>query len=442
MRFDENVAPGVHLDTGVPTSWDSLHAGLRQLGRTTDDIEAVVLTHGHFDHVGFAEKARATLGVPVQAPQGDVPLTRHPMKFDHERPRALYFATQVKALPIVVALTRSRAWFAPPVQEVLAYADDAGALPVPGSPVVVPTPGHTYGHCALHLPERDTVIAGDAVVMLDPYTARKGPCIVAKAATAASVQNLATLDALAATGARHVLTGHGEVWHEGAEARSRRRAGRVRRRSPARHSRRAGTVRVTEEAERRLGVFHNPSDGPSPSLARSSAGWRSTSRDRCSALATTVFFPSSSAATARSASGFCSARGASTPPSASSTPNPHPDLNTPADNASGALDWMGVAHLLGRPGAVRDLLDLDGAGPAMTPANAIDFADLPICENTDRNVGLTFAVGLRAWSAAVRSPRVAAVTITEVNPHHGERDGSTVRTFAAGLASALAPRSG
>lgn len=100
---------------------------------------------------------------------------------------------------------------------------------------------------------------------------------------------------------------------------------------------------------------------------------------------------------------------------------------------------MGVAHLLGRPGAVRDLLDLDGAGPAMTPANAIDFADLPICENTDRNVGLTFAVGLRAWSAAVRSPRVAAVTITEVNPHHGERDGSTVRTFAAGLAARARP---
>jgi glyoxylase-like metal-dependent hydrolase (beta-lactamase superfamily II) len=79
------------------------------------------------------------------------------------------------------------------------------------------TPGHTLGHCALHFPDRDAVIAGDALVMLDPYTAEKGPKLVARAATADVERNLQSLDAIAESGASTVLTGHGEPWTRGAE---------------------------------------------------------------------------------------------------------------------------------------------------------------------------------------------------------------------------------
>jgi arginase len=50
--------------------------------------------------------------------------------------------------------------------------------------------------------------------------------------------------------------------------------------------------------------------------------------------------------------------------------DPHPDLNTPQDNTSGALGWMGNAHLLGRPGAVPQLAELDD-GPALEPGRLI-----------------------------------------------------------------------
>ena len=234
--LDAHVADGIHrvadsytnwylveedarltvVDAGVPSSWASLHDALGKLGRERSDVEAVVLTHGHFDHLGFAERARAELGVPVYVHENDVPLTAHPWRYDHERSRASYFATQARALPIVATFLRHRAFWPQPIERVVRYAD--GVLPVPGAPRVVFTPGHTLGHCALHFPERDAVIAGDALVTLDPYTGRRGPRLVARAATVDSERNLRTLDALAETGARTVLVGHGEPWREGVES--------------------------------------------------------------------------------------------------------------------------------------------------------------------------------------------------------------------------------
>jgi glyoxylase-like metal-dependent hydrolase (beta-lactamase superfamily II) len=232
-----NVAPGVHrieddhtnfylvaaadgitiVDAGVPRSWASLHDALAQLGRAPDDVRALVLTHAHFDHVGFAERARTRLGVDVYVHENDVPLTRHPWRYDHERSRVRYLLGYPRALPIVLRFARDRAFWPPPVGAVTRYGD-RDVLPVPGTPRVIATPGHTLGHCALHLPDRDALIVGDALVMLDPYTGRTGPRLVARAATVDSERNRTTLEALVGTGARHVLTGHGPAWHDGIRA--------------------------------------------------------------------------------------------------------------------------------------------------------------------------------------------------------------------------------
>ena len=92
------------------------------------------------------------------------------------------------------------------------------AAHLPGNPVVIHTPGHTDGHCALHFPDRDVVITGDALVTLDPYTGFTGPHIVSAAATADTRTALASLSSLAATGARTLLPGHGLPDHGGIAA--------------------------------------------------------------------------------------------------------------------------------------------------------------------------------------------------------------------------------
>ena len=202
------------VDAGTPAGWGLLKDALVTLGRRLSNIEALVLTHAHYDHVGFADRLRRTLGVPVWLHERDVGLSKHPQLFWAERPAPLYLKDR-GLRRIAWSFFKAGAFFARPVRRVLTYEGE-GPLDVPGRPHVVFTPGHTKGHCSLHLPDRGVVIAGDAIVTLDPYTGRTGPRLVAKGATHDTDQAIASLDKIEALDAGTVLVGHGEPFTGGA----------------------------------------------------------------------------------------------------------------------------------------------------------------------------------------------------------------------------------
>ena len=202
------------VDAGLPGHWEHLGRALRSIGATPSDVRALVLTHAHFDHVGVAARLQERLGLPVLLHPGDAFLAAHPYRYAHERVRGVYPLRHPGSVPVLGAMSLAGALTVRGCHGTLPIADGQ-VLDAPGRPVVVATPGHTDGHVALHLPDRDAVIAGDALVTLDPYTARSGPRIVAGAATASSERALASLDALEATRATWVLPGHGEPWGGG-----------------------------------------------------------------------------------------------------------------------------------------------------------------------------------------------------------------------------------
>ncbi|WP_028048282.1 MBL fold metallo-hydrolase [Cellulomonas sp. URHD0024] len=202
------------VDAGLPAIWPLLAGALRERALRPQDVAALVLTHAHFDHTGVAARVQAHLGVPVWAHPHDFVLAEHPYRYAHENPRAIYPIRHPRALRILGSMAAAGALRVPGVRGLQALPQ-GGPVDVPGRPVVVPTPGHTAGHCALHLPDRDVVLSGDALVTLDPYTGVPGPQIVAGAATADSALALASLEPLAATGATTVLPGHGEPWTDG-----------------------------------------------------------------------------------------------------------------------------------------------------------------------------------------------------------------------------------
>jgi glyoxylase-like metal-dependent hydrolase (beta-lactamase superfamily II) len=53
------------VDAGAPKYRPQLEVALARLGRSLGDVAAIVLTHAHSDHTGFAEALREETGVPV-----------------------------------------------------------------------------------------------------------------------------------------------------------------------------------------------------------------------------------------------------------------------------------------------------------------------------------------------------------------------------------------
>ena len=69
--------------------------------------------------------------------------------------------------------------------------------------------------------------------------------------------------------------------------------------------------------------------------------------------------------------------------------------------------------------------------------DVIDFADVPLSENTGRGVGVPFAAALAAVGVLAAGDAPLAITVTELNPDHGEADGSDVARFATAFAGAI-----
>ena len=53
------------VDAGAPKYRPQLDTALTRLGRSLGDVAAIVLTHAHSDHTGFAERLRTETSVPV-----------------------------------------------------------------------------------------------------------------------------------------------------------------------------------------------------------------------------------------------------------------------------------------------------------------------------------------------------------------------------------------
>jgi arginase len=175
----------------------------------------------------------------------------------------------------------------------------------------------------------------------------------------------------------------------------------------------------------------------------------------------------------------------------------HADLNVPRSVRPGALDWMGMAHMLGEEGTEQALVEAGAKTPMLDPrhvvllgwgpdqaqprereaierlniatvpcddvhsdptgaaqralealqgtcervlvhfdVDVIDFTDTPLSENTGRNEGLPYAVAVQALRTLLETPDLAGLTITELNPDHAESPHSIER-LASDVAAAL-----
>ncbi|HEX8207454.1 MAG TPA: MBL fold metallo-hydrolase [Solirubrobacteraceae bacterium] len=198
----------VAVDAGFPTAW-------KDIEHRAGELRAIVVTHGHADHVGFAPIAEREHGIPVYVPERDEKLVRSPLPYAKSERLPLLYLHHAATRRVYWRAIRAIGIAGQTVKSPRTYRDGDE---LPGGLRAVFTPGHTKGHMALHLPDRDLVFAGDAIVTWDIYTDRRGPRLIARAATWSSEENLRSLDRIAETGAGTLVCGHGDPWREGAAA--------------------------------------------------------------------------------------------------------------------------------------------------------------------------------------------------------------------------------
>ncbi|SDI28906.1 MBL fold metallo-hydrolase [Alteribacillus bidgolensis] len=146
----------VLIDAGMPKSADIIKETADELFGKNHTPQAIILTHGHFDHVGAVEELAEAWKIPVYAHEQEMP-----------------FLTGVKNYPepdtsveggLVAKLSRMFP------NEGIDLGDNVQVLPADGTvPEMegwrwVHTPGHTPGHISLFHEEDRTLIVGDAFV--------------------------------------------------------------------------------------------------------------------------------------------------------------------------------------------------------------------------------------------------------------------------------------
>lgn len=202
----------VAVDAGAPRHRPQLEKGLGQLGRTLDDLRAVILTHADADHKGFAERLRRERGTPVHVHAADADLAKAGKK-DREGSIVPYLrypaAWRLFAALAAGGLPKN-------LSEVGTFGGDT-VLEVPGRPRVIHAPGHTHGCVAFHFERHGVLFAGDVLYGFGVLTGRQGPQIGPRAFNASSAQALESLRALEGVDAKVVLFGHGDPWTQGVD---------------------------------------------------------------------------------------------------------------------------------------------------------------------------------------------------------------------------------
>ena len=198
------------VDAGYPGDLDAVLSSIEQIGRSLDQLAAVLVTHAHVDHIGSLPKLLDGRDVPVLTSETEA---RHARREFLEQATPLQVATAAWrprvlawSLHVMAAGGMTKAG----VPRARALGD--GPLDVPGRPVPIVTPGHTSGHTCYHLPHAGVLITGDALVTGHPTVTRTGPQLLPTMFHHDVAENRRSLEQLRPLTGDMLLPGHGSPW--------------------------------------------------------------------------------------------------------------------------------------------------------------------------------------------------------------------------------------
>lgn len=197
------------IDAGLPGHFRYLRRLVRVLHRRLDEVEAIVLTHAHADHLGVAERLRRLSGAEVWVHELDAyrlgKTQKPPLGIIMNMWRPSVIRLGLEALRFGVSKV-------PRIEEYRTFRHGE-ILGVPGLPQVIHTPGHTEGHCALYLEQSQTLFSGDALITANLLTGEPScPRVPYRYSNADSWMAYISLHQLEELGELTLLPGHGDPW--------------------------------------------------------------------------------------------------------------------------------------------------------------------------------------------------------------------------------------
>ena len=163
------------VDTGMPETAGRFPAILKAHGIHPADIRLILLTHGHFDHIGGVSALRSLTGCPVAIHQGDCALVEQGYAGEVPLLSTTLWARTFNGMMGLMMRASSAPY--PTVKADLILDDRPFLLhPYGVEGTVYATPGHTRGSISVLLDSGDTFI-GDTAVNGLPFRFGPGPSI-------------------------------------------------------------------------------------------------------------------------------------------------------------------------------------------------------------------------------------------------------------------------
>ncbi len=198
------------VDAGFPGHYRAFAEGIKSLGHSAKDLEAIVLTHAHADHIGFAERLRRETSVPVYVHQADAKMAARPLQLPW---LGLISNAWWPYTAFMLGTATAKGIFTLPHLTKTVSVKNGDVLDVPGHPQVLHTPGHTPGEIVLWMPEKKVLISGDTLVTRNLFTGKLGqPQLASPILNSDYKTARRSLDLLQELGPATMLPGHGDPW--------------------------------------------------------------------------------------------------------------------------------------------------------------------------------------------------------------------------------------
>jgi len=196
LRADGVIA----VDAGAPKRVNKFLSGIRRASIRPEDVQLIVLTHGHWDHIGSAGDMKSATGAKLAMHEREIPwleqsLTPHP-------PGVTLWGRVLSIIGTSLTLLIK----VPPAKVDVSLGNDDLSLSDYGIPGrVLYTPGHSSGSVSILLDSGEAFV-GD--LAMNTFPLRLSPGLPVLAEDPAAV--IASWELLLEAGAREVYPAHGK----------------------------------------------------------------------------------------------------------------------------------------------------------------------------------------------------------------------------------------